>query len=246
MAGKIMTKKFRPFLLLMFTSLTMLPACIPSPESPKITAHTNDAPLVIQPAEMDMGEVMEGREAKATLFLRNTGSLPVHVEKVESSCGCTTASPETMELAPGAFTPLHVRVDATAKRGHIRKNISVFDSQGRKTQAWLTLTVKPDPHGEAMRDKGIFDGKCAACHAEPAREKVRGSAIYKAVCAMCHGGKAEGAYAPALRGRDAGFLFSVMANGLGRRMPSFAKEQHGPLSRAQIDSVSKWLSKLDE
>ncbi len=241
-----MTKKLRLFLFLIFTFPIGLSACIPSPPSPKKNVHTSDAPLVIQPVHMDMGEVMEGKEARATLFLRNTGSLPVHVSKVESSCGCTTVSPGTRELSPGAFTPLHVRVDTTAKRGAVKKNITVFDNQGRKTQAWLTLIVQPNPHMGAMRGKGIFDGKCASCHAEPARKKARGDAIYKAVCAMCHGGKAEGAYAPALRGRDAKFLSSVLSNGLGRRMPSFAKEKRGPLSRAQIATVAKWLSKLDE
>jgi len=209
----------------------------------KIISH--GSPLVIQPAQMDMGEVMEGKEAKATLFLRNNGTLPVHISKVESSCGCTTVTPETMELTPGAFTPLHVRVDTTAKLGDVKKSITVFDSEGRKTQAWLTLTVQPSPHIGAMQGKGIFDGKCASCHAEPAKGKVQGVTIYKAVCAMCHGGKAEGAYAPGLRGRDAAFISATLEKGLGRQMPSFARENHGPLSHAQIESVSVWLSKLD-
>jgi len=241
-----MTQRISLFFPLILASLAGLSACIPSHNHTKKNVHTNSVPLVIQPAEMDMGEVMEGHDARATLFLRNTGPLPVHVEKVESSCGCTAVTPDTRELAPGEFTPLHVRVDTTAKRGAVKKSITVFDSQGGKTQAWLTLRVKPNPHIGAMKGKGIFDGKCASCHAEPAKGKIQGDAIYKAVCAMCHGGNAEGAYAPALRGRDAASLSSVLVNGLGRQMPSFSREKHGPLSRAQIASVSTWLSELDE
>ena len=150
------------FLALVF--LAGFPACISSPNVSKKVVHVDSAPLVIQPAEMDMGEVMEGKEAKATLLLRNTGAFPVHVEKVETSCGCTAASPETRELPPGAFTPLHVRVDTTAKRGQVKKKITVFDSQGRKTQAWLTLYVNPNPHMAMTQGKGIFDGKCTSCH----------------------------------------------------------------------------------
>jgi len=226
--------------------LAVFASCTPSPSNNHEQSITHGSPLVIQPANMDMGEVMEGKEAKATLFLRNTGPFPVHVSKVESSCGCTAVTPDTRELAPGGFTPLHVRVDTTAKQGAVKKSITVFDSQGGKAQAWLTLRVKPNPHMGAMKGKGIFDGKCASCHAEPAKGKVAGDAIYKSVCAMCHGKKAEGAYAPGLRGRDAAFLSATLVEGLGRQMPSFARENHGPLSAAQIASVSTWLSGLDE
>jgi len=226
--------------------LAVFASCTPSPSNDHGQTITHGSPLVIQPAHMDMGEVVEGKEAKATLFLRNTGSLPVHISKVESSCGCTAVTSETRELAPGGFTPLHVRVDTTGKRGLVKKNITVFDSQGRKAQAWLTLRVKPNPHMGAIKGKGIFDGKCASCHAEPAKGKMQGDAIYQAVCAMCHGEKAGGAYAPVLRGRGAASISFVLKNGLGRQMPAFAKKRSGPLSQAQIDSVSAWLSKLDE
>jgi len=238
-----MTKEIRPFFPLLLILLTGFSACAPSlPGIHEETIRSDEVPLVIQPSNMDMGEAVEGKQAEATLFLRNTGTLPVHVSKVETSCGCTAASLESRELAPGAFTPLHVRVDTTAKRGLVRKRVTVFDSQGRKAQAWLTLMVRQNPHADTMQGKGIFDGKCAACHAEPAKGKVQGGAIYKAVCAMCHGGKAEGAYAPTLRGRDATSLASVLVNGLGRQMPSFSRKKNGPLSRAQITSVSAWLS----
>ena len=220
-------------------------ACASLPDDPKNAVHADDVPLVIQPAEMDMGEVMEGKEARTTLLLRNTGAFPVHVEKVETSCGCTAARPETRELPPGAFTPLHVRVDTTAKRGQVKKSITVFDSQGRKTQAWLILHVRPNPHMGVMQGKGIFDGQCASCHLDPARGKVTGSAIYKAVCAMCHSEAAKGGYAPALRGRDAISISSVLERGLGRQMPAFSKKRGGPLSQSQIATVARWLSKLD-
>jgi len=232
------------FLALVF--MVGFSACVLSPNTPKNVVRANDAPLVIQPVEMDMGEVMEGKEARTTLILRNTGAFPVHVEKVETSCGCTAVSLGTRELAPGAFTPLHVRVDTTAKLGAVRKGITVFDSQGRKAQAWLTLKVKPNPHMGAMRGKGIFSGKCATCHFEPAEGKVAGASIYKAVCVMCHGEAGKGAYAPVLRGRNAAFMVKVLGKGLGRQMPSFSRKKNGPLNREQITSVAKWLSELDE
>ncbi len=235
----------RTALFLSLISMVGLSACIPPSDTPKVVAHVGDAPLVIQPVNMDMGSVMEGKDARATLILRNTGMFPVHVETVRASCGCTTASPETRELPPGAFTPLHVRVDTTAKRGRVRKRITVVDSQGRETRAWLTLDVKPNPHMGTIRGKGIFSGKCASCHFEPAEGKLAGVAIYRAVCAMCHGEAGKGAYAPSLRGRNATFISSVLENGLGRQMPAFSRKRKGPLGRSQLAGVAKWLSELD-
>ena len=112
--------------------VTELSACALLPNDSKSIAHVDDVPLVIQPVEMDMGEVMEGKEVTTMVFLRNTGAFPVHVAKVETSCGCTTVRLGTRELSPGAFTTLHVRVDTIAKRGRIKKMITVFDSRGGK------------------------------------------------------------------------------------------------------------------
>jgi len=232
--------------VILFSMLLVgLAACMHAPHHVTKRVQIN-TPLVIQPVHMDMGEVIEGKKAEATLFLRNTGAFPVHVARVESSCGCTTATPDSSELAPGAFTPLHVRVDTIAKRGTVKKNITVFDTQGRKTQAWLTLTVKPNPHLRGIQGKGIFDGQCVSCHYKPAKGKVTGAAIYRAVCAMCHGKAGKGAYAPVLRGRDTASITMVLTHGLGRQMPAFARDKDGPLNQKQIASVSKWLSELDD
>jgi len=207
----------------------------------------NTSSLVFDPAQLDLGEVEEGEKVTATLLIRNNGQGFKQIVKVESSCGCTTAEPETRMLAGGGFTPLHIAVDTLGKTGDIRKSITMTDQYGVQTVAWLTLHVKDNPH--AMGEKrSVFDGKCATCHAEPAKGKVIGSEIYAAVCVMCHGGDAKGAYAPSLRKfKDLEILSAVISNGTGsHHMPAFAKEKGGPLSNMQINTLAKWVISLDE
>jgi len=201
--------------------------------------------FLIQPAQLDLGEVMEGEEAHARLFVRNTGFLPLHIAEVQSACGCTVSSLASREVPPGGFTTLDVRIDTTAKGDSIKKKVTVVDALGRRADAWLSLHVKDNPHAD-LSDKGIFSGKCAACHVAPAAGKKKGADIYAAVCAMCHGEKGRGAYAPALRGRDAGSLRSILQHGINRRMPAFSRQKGGPLDEIQLAEVAKWLSGLDE
>ncbi len=230
--------------------LLALPACAADQREPgqpggRVDSQARPAPaLVIQPDHLDMGEVEEGTVAKATLIVRNVGRFPIHLARVEASCGCTTAEPATRDLRPGEFTALRVRVDTSGKRGRVRKRLTVTDAAGDRAMATLELTVRPNPHA-AMKGRSIFDGQCARCHAEPARGKRRGAAIYAAVCAMCHGSEARGGYAPALRGLDADLVAATLRQGRGRPMPAFSRARGGPLDAAQIAAVAHWLSALD-
>jgi len=205
-----------------------------------------DVPFLIQPQHFDMGEVVEGEEAHARLFVRNTGLFTLHIAGVESACGCTVSSLGSREVPPGGFTTLDVNIDTTAKGDAITKKVTVVDALGRRADAWLALRVRENPHAGDMGGRGIFSGKCAACHVAPAAGKVKGEDIYAAVCVMCHGEAGRGAYAPRLRGLDADVLQNVLQHGIDRRMPAFAKSKGGPLNPLQIAELAKWLSGLDE
>ncbi len=203
--------------------------------------------LSFQPEVLDMGSVLEGEKAEAELLLRNGSDKSIFITKVEASCGCTAAEPESRVLEPGGFTRMKVSIDTSAKLEMVNKSIRVEGSGGEVATAILHLTVRPNPHAEKMKLKGIFDGECASCHFTPAKGKTSGADIYAAVCAMCHGAKAEGGYAPKLRGfPDADVLLSLIQNGTGsRHMPGFSTKEGGPLDESQIRALQGWLLSLD-
>lgn len=204
------------------------------------------SPLVFEPDHVDLGSVKEGDDAVTYLRVRNTGDAVAEIAQVETSCGCSVAEPEERILMPDGFTRINVTIDTFAKQNGVTKWVVITDLQGRTSKAWLKLTVLENPHLQ-VKGRTIFDGKCGACHFAPAEGKVDGPAIYKAVCAMCHGAEGEGAGAPSLRGRDAGLLAAIIAEGAGtQHMPAFARERGGPLSKQQVAILSQWLSKLDE
>jgi mono/diheme cytochrome c family protein len=212
-----------------------------------VVAYAEPLPLLhLQPEVLDMGSVKEGEEATGTLFIRNNSDTTITITDVQTSCGCTVAEPKSKILAPGAFTELEVTIDSTVKKGEVKKSIRVTDSLGHVAKATLKLTVEENPH-LIRNGRGIFDGKCAACHFDPVVGKEGGRTIYDAACAMCHGELAKGAYAPALRGHDdVTALQYVIAQGTGSpQMPGFAIDAGGPLTQKQISILSRWLLSLD-
>jgi len=236
-------------ILVIFMNL-LLSACkqyqsaqiIPSGET-----TVSDAVLVFEPDYVDLGTVKEGDEAIGFLRVRNASDSMASIVTVETSCGCSVAEPEQRLLMPGGFTRIKVVIDTFAKQGDAKKWILLTDDAGHHSKAWLTLHVQPNPHLDGT-SRSIFQGKCAACHYEPAKGKVTGVDIYHAVCAMCHGSDREGVSGPSLRHHnDANVLSSVIANGVGsQHMPGFSEDHGGPLTTIQISTLSQWLSTLDE
>ncbi len=209
-------------------------------------AGEDASPLVFEPPEVDFGVVREGETAEGWLRIRNSGERMAQIAAIETSCGCTSAEPEARLLAPGAFTRLHVRIDAFAKRGEVQKRVELVDGDGRRSRALIRLRVLPSRHPSALAGRSLFAGECARCHAAPARGLRDGAALYRAVCAMCHGREGEGAYAPRIAGMDAAALRALIANGTGKNaMPAFARARGGPLDDAQIAALAEWLSALD-
>ncbi|ATX79384.1 Cytochrome C oxidase, cbb3-type, subunit III [Mariprofundus aestuarium] len=203
--------------------------------------------LVFEPADVDLGTLKEGDDVVAYLRVRNSGETIQQIVDVQTSCGCSVAEPEESLLMPGGFTRIRVTIDTFAKQDDIRKWVLLTDADGKTSKAWLTFAVRPNPHMGATQ-RSIFDGKCAACHFEPAKGKVAGIDIFRAVCAMCHGDNGAGGVAPSLRHiRDRDILTTLIANGTGsQHMPGFAAFAGGPLTEKQVSALSEWLSKLDE
>lgn len=202
--------------------------------------------LVFEPPRQDLGTLREGEPAVLYLRVRNSGERVAQIVDLQASCGCTTAEPESRLLMPGDFTRVKITIDTFAKQNKIQKRITLTDDLGLQSSALLTMRVVENPHAAASQ-RSIFDGKCASCHAEPARGLRDGAAIFAAVCAMCHGERGGGASGPDLRGHEAVMLARVIAVGTGtHHMPGFARRAGGPLTPAQIDALSRWLATLDE
>lgn len=70
--------------------------------------------IVIEPKIFDLGDVSFGKVVEHSFTVENTGSAPLEISRVSTSCACTKAEVQKAELAPGEQTELVVTYDSAA------------------------------------------------------------------------------------------------------------------------------------
>jgi hypothetical protein len=105
------------------------------PSSGQVSAQT------IQPV-YDFGTVLNGAQVKHVFKLKNTGTAPLIIGGVQTSCGCTVAKPTRSIVQPGDETDIAATFDTRTDRGPSSRIITVFTNDPKHEQ--LQLTMKGD------------------------------------------------------------------------------------------------------
>lgn len=214
-------------------------------------------PLVFD-AESKTNDARAGQtNVTFTFKFTNTTSSEVTIDRVQASCGCTTAKLPAMpwRLPAGTNSEFEVVADLRGKRGLFSKMIYVYTSQGFKA---LSVRVNlPDPDlssaTERMRNlqiavadrQAVFKGDCAHCHSAPGVGK-KGRELYQAVCGVCHEAERRATMVPNLRAlqhpTDEEHWRTWITHGkAGTLMPAFSQTDGGPFTQEQIDSLVAYL-----
>lgn len=186
----------------------------------------------------------------------NQSNHDVTVTEVRPSCGCTV--PEVPHLpwilAPNEKGNLPGTIDLRGKHGKISKNLFITSDAGLQV---LTITIDiPDSPNMAREQnrmaatqdrQAVFKGDCARCHAAPTVDK-EGAELFAAACGICHTAEHRAEMVPDLavvrEVRGAEFWRKWISGGKeGTLMPAFARQNGGPLSEPQIESLVAYLQK---
>jgi len=183
----------------------------------------------------------------------NTSPDQVSIQRVHTSCGCTTAQLPAMPWVieadgEGSFD---VAMDIRGKRSQISKMVYLYTDKGFKALTVRALIPADTsmPSTERLRNlqiaaadrQAVFRGDCARCHSEPAKDR-QGRALFQAVCAVCHEAEHRADMVPDLRRLDPmpdekGWQRWVTHGKARTLMPAFADTEGGPLTPEQIDSL---------
>jgi|SRR5665213_2967251 len=95
--------------------------------------------------------------------------------------------------------------------------------------------------------QAVFKGDCASCHATPAKGKS-GKELYDLVCGICHESANRATMVPDLHHlkvpTSVDFWKTWITLGKTNSfMPAFARAEGGPLTKSQITSIAKYLTK---
>jgi hypothetical protein len=101
----------------------------------KLSKQLSMTTMTFDKKTIDFGKVKEDSENKAVFTVTNTGNQPLKIEKVDVSCGCTTAKKPENEIAPGMSDQIEVIFHP--KVGQLKeqeKSITVFANIQEETQ----------------------------------------------------------------------------------------------------------------
>ena len=117
----------------------LLAACSPGGE-PQLSLETN---------RLELGDVPNGQIVTRDLSLRNDGDATLIVQNLSTSCGCTTATLEPMQLQPGASAALHIAFDSGAHgpdlTGPMVRQIYITSNDPVQPELTLDLAVNVTP-----------------------------------------------------------------------------------------------------
>ena len=111
-----------------------------------VTAQSNAAKIEFKAETVDYGEVVKGSNGVRVFQFTNTGTAPLIITKVSSSCGCTIPKKPEDPILPGKTGEIQVKYD-TNRVGKIRKAITVISNADTPTKV---LKIK----GEVMAPEG--------------------------------------------------------------------------------------------
>ncbi len=93
----------------------------------------------------DFGKVLDDLTIEHNFKVTNTGSTPIQIKRVRTTCGCTTVNSQPQTLAPGASTEIGVKFSTRGINGKVTKAVYVETDDLRAPNVPLTLS------GEVMR-----------------------------------------------------------------------------------------------
>ncbi len=93
----------RLVLSLIIGSFVLLAGCAAAPKAPHVS---------VDPAQHDFGDIVQSQgPVSATIKVKNTGSDPLIINRLSTSCGCTTAKMDESPLGAGETREMTVTFD---------------------------------------------------------------------------------------------------------------------------------------
>ncbi|MGC8643481.1 MAG: hypothetical protein ACP5XB_26795 [Isosphaeraceae bacterium] len=128
----------------------------PPPTHTNLTSSERERfPFEINPDPVDLGVLLPGRSAQASISLHNPGRRAVSVECIGTSCPCLRAEPSSFGVGPDDFTELAVRFDPShdpAFRGVLSVEVIGWGSGGKVLfRARVNLNICDQEPAERQR-----------------------------------------------------------------------------------------------
>ncbi|HWJ90382.1 MAG TPA: DUF1573 domain-containing protein [Flavisolibacter sp.] len=110
--------------------------------------------LNLKEAEHDFGKIPQGKPVFYVFEIVNTGNIPLKLDNVQASCGCTTPEWSKDPIAAGATDKIKVGYNA-ANEGAFEKYITITYNGNQSKQLRIKGTVWRAPLGSAPSNQSV-------------------------------------------------------------------------------------------
>lgn len=109
-------------------------------------AKASAAKITFDEKTHDFGDIKQGDKVEYTFKFKNTGTEPLIISNVQTTCGCTATNWTKEPVAPGKTGEVAASFNSAGKMGQQNKVISVYYNGGMETVSIVTnvLPAKAD------------------------------------------------------------------------------------------------------
>ena len=111
-------------------------------------------PIQLKETEFDFGKIPQGKPVYHSFTVMNNGAVPIKLDNVQASCGCTTPEWSQEPIAAGASTLIKVGYNAAAE-GAFDKTISVIYNTNQTKVIRIKGTVWKAPEGAGPANASV-------------------------------------------------------------------------------------------
>jgi hypothetical protein len=98
----------------------------------------------------DFGQITEGDTVEYLYKFVNKGELPLVINNITASCGCTTPDWPREPVAPGEESAVRVRFNSRGKQGEQRKTVTVY-ANTQPTMTDIEFKVLVNAKGDSTK-----------------------------------------------------------------------------------------------
>lgn len=92
------------------------------------TASVNGPQITFQESEYKFGDLQQGEKVEHVFAFKNTGTAPLLLSDVQTTCGCTASEWPREPIAPGKSAQIKVTFNSTGKMGVQNKVVTIVSN----------------------------------------------------------------------------------------------------------------------
>lgn len=127
------------------------------------SAFAESSAILVTPSSYNFGDVIPSNGPVSTVFeIKNTGNTAIKINRLSTSCGCTTATMDMADLAPGETRNMSVTFDPNVHPDQSGRFVRVVYLQ---TSDVITPEIEIELTGNVVRKNAIvfFNEACQDC-----------------------------------------------------------------------------------